>query len=153
MAHAPRKKSLEELKAEAIAELERRDLNVRGKTPAQIRKLLRLRFKKRNSKSNKKLAGRTNNRKTLTDRGFYFADLVLRRLIKKQSCRINGKPGGLASSPPYRFLGRHRAGCRNRASTWSPPSAQRRGTTPVRPRKPSTPQGLSPLCSELSAVW
>jgi hypothetical protein len=49
MAHAPRKKSLEELKAEAIAELERRGLNVRGKTPAQIRKLLRLRFKKRSS--------------------------------------------------------------------------------------------------------
>jgi len=40
---------LEELKAEAIAELERRGLHVRGKTPAQIRKLLRLRFKKRNS--------------------------------------------------------------------------------------------------------
>jgi hypothetical protein len=49
MAHAPRKKSLEELKAEANAELERRGLNVRGKTPAQIRKLLRLRSKKRNS--------------------------------------------------------------------------------------------------------
>ena len=49
MAHAPRKKGLEELKAEAIAELERRGLNVRGKTPAQIRKLLRLRFKKRSS--------------------------------------------------------------------------------------------------------
>ena len=49
MAHAPHKKSLEKLKAEAIAELERRGLNVRGKTPAQIRKLLRLRSKKRNS--------------------------------------------------------------------------------------------------------
>jgi len=40
---------LEELKAAAIAELERRGLNVRGKTPAQIRNLLRLRFKKRSS--------------------------------------------------------------------------------------------------------
>jgi hypothetical protein len=49
MAHAPRKKSLEELKAEAIAELERRGFDVRGKTPAQIRNLLRLRSKKRNS--------------------------------------------------------------------------------------------------------
>ena len=61
MAHAPRKKSLEELKAEAIAELERRGLNVHGKTPAQIRKLLRLRSKK----SNLNLTGtgwRTNNR-------------------------------------------------------------------------------------------
>jgi hypothetical protein len=46
MAHAPRKKTLEELKTEAIAELERRGFNVRGKTPAQIRKLLRLRSKK-----------------------------------------------------------------------------------------------------------
>jgi hypothetical protein len=31
MAHAPRKKSLEELKAEAIAELERRGLNDEAK--------------------------------------------------------------------------------------------------------------------------
>jgi hypothetical protein len=49
MVHTPRKKSLEELKAEAVAELERRGLNVRGKTPAQIRKLLMLRSKKRSS--------------------------------------------------------------------------------------------------------
>ena len=49
MAHVPRKKTLEELKAEAIAELERQGLDVRGKTPAQIRKLLRLRSKKRSS--------------------------------------------------------------------------------------------------------
>ena len=53
-------KSLEELKAEAIAELERRGLNVRGKTPAQIRKLIRLRFKKRSSNQTE-LAGRTND--------------------------------------------------------------------------------------------
>ncbi len=53
MAHILRKKTLEELKAEAIAELERRGLNVRGKTPAQIRKLLRLRFKKKKFKSNR----------------------------------------------------------------------------------------------------
>jgi hypothetical protein len=48
MAHEPRKKTLEELKAEAIAELERRGFNVCGKTPAEIRKLIRLRAKKRN---------------------------------------------------------------------------------------------------------
>jgi hypothetical protein len=60
MAQVPRKKTLEELKAEAIAELERRGLDVRGKTPAQIRKLLRLRSKKLNS--NQTGAGwRTNN--------------------------------------------------------------------------------------------
>jgi hypothetical protein len=40
MTHVRRKKTLEELKAEAIGKLERRGLNVRGKTPAQIRKLL-----------------------------------------------------------------------------------------------------------------
>ncbi len=57
MADAPRKKTLEELEAEAIAELERRGLNVRGKTPAQIRKLLRLRSKKTKFKSKQELAG------------------------------------------------------------------------------------------------
>ena len=57
MDHAPRKKSLEELKAEAIAELERRGLSVRGKTPAQIRKLLRLRFQKTKFKSNRNSPG------------------------------------------------------------------------------------------------
>jgi hypothetical protein len=43
---APRKKTLEELKREAIAELERRGYEVRGKTPAQIRRALRRRPKK-----------------------------------------------------------------------------------------------------------
>jgi len=38
---APRKKTVEELKREAIAELERRGYGVRGKTPAQIRQILR----------------------------------------------------------------------------------------------------------------
>jgi hypothetical protein len=61
MAHVPRKKTLEELKAEAIAELERRGLDVRGKTPAQIRKLLRLRSKKRNSNQTR-TGERINNR-------------------------------------------------------------------------------------------
>jgi hypothetical protein len=42
---APRKKTLEELKREAIAELERRGYEVRGKTPAQIRRALRRRPK------------------------------------------------------------------------------------------------------------
>ena len=40
---APRKKSLEQLKSEAIAELERRGYDVRGKTPAQIKQILRRR--------------------------------------------------------------------------------------------------------------
>ena len=40
---APRKKPLEELKSEAIAELERRGYDVRGKTPAQIKQVLRRR--------------------------------------------------------------------------------------------------------------
>jgi hypothetical protein len=61
MAHAPRKKSLEELKAEAIAELERRGFDVRGKTPAQIRNLLRLRSKKQRS-NRTGTRSRTNNR-------------------------------------------------------------------------------------------
>ncbi len=46
---APRKKTLEELKSEAIDELERRGYHVRGKTPAQIRKMLRARPSKRKS--------------------------------------------------------------------------------------------------------
>jgi hypothetical protein len=41
-----RKKTLEELKRDAIAELERRGYDVRGKTPAQIRQILRRRPKK-----------------------------------------------------------------------------------------------------------
>ena len=40
---APPKKTLEELKNEAITELERRGYDVRGKTPAQIRQMLRAR--------------------------------------------------------------------------------------------------------------
>jgi hypothetical protein len=38
---APRKKTVDELRREAIAELERRGYAVRGKTPAQIREILR----------------------------------------------------------------------------------------------------------------
>jgi hypothetical protein len=37
------KKTLEQLKSEAFAELERRGYEVRGKTPAQIRQMLRRR--------------------------------------------------------------------------------------------------------------
>jgi hypothetical protein len=40
---APRKKTLQELRSQAIAELERRGYDVRGKTPAQIREILRRR--------------------------------------------------------------------------------------------------------------
>lgn len=41
MAELLRKKTLEELRNGAIAELERRGYDVRGKTPVQIRKMLR----------------------------------------------------------------------------------------------------------------
>jgi hypothetical protein len=37
------KKTLDELKSEAISKLERRGYDVRGKTPAQIRQMLRAR--------------------------------------------------------------------------------------------------------------
>ncbi len=47
---AERKKTLEELRNEAIAELQRRGFDVRGKTPAQIRNLLRRRSNNQNSK-------------------------------------------------------------------------------------------------------
>lgn len=53
---ARRKKQLTELKNAAIAELERHGYNVRGKTPAQIREIL----KRRPSK--KKLAPVMNGR-------------------------------------------------------------------------------------------
>lgn len=48
-----RKKTLEELKAEAFAQLERRGYEVRGKTPAQIRQILRQRRGKPNSIASK----------------------------------------------------------------------------------------------------
>ena len=38
---APRKKTVEELKREAIAELERRGYDIRGKTTTQVRQILR----------------------------------------------------------------------------------------------------------------
>jgi hypothetical protein len=43
MGQAPRKKTMKELKNEAIAGLENRGYDVRGKTPAQIRMMLRAR--------------------------------------------------------------------------------------------------------------
>jgi hypothetical protein len=46
---APRKKSLKELKSDAIAELERRGYDVRGKSTTQIKEMVRA--KKRNVKS------------------------------------------------------------------------------------------------------
>jgi hypothetical protein len=52
---APRKKTLEELKKEAIAELERRGYDVRGRTPAQIRQMLRRRPTKAKIPSNPNL--------------------------------------------------------------------------------------------------
>jgi hypothetical protein len=48
---APRKKTLEELKREAIAELERRGYDVRGRTPGQIRQILRRRPRKPKSQA------------------------------------------------------------------------------------------------------
>ena len=47
----PHKKTLEELKREAIGKLERRGYDVRGKTPAQIRQMLRPRPTKTKSKA------------------------------------------------------------------------------------------------------
>lgn len=43
MADIPHKKTLQELKREAFAELERRGYDVRGKTPAKIRQMLKAR--------------------------------------------------------------------------------------------------------------
>lgn len=48
---APRKKTLEELKKEAIAELERRGYDVHGRTPAQIRQMLRRRPRSKKSQA------------------------------------------------------------------------------------------------------
>jgi hypothetical protein len=51
---APRKKTLQELRNQAIAELERRGYDVRGKTPAQIREILRRRPTKSKSDADAK---------------------------------------------------------------------------------------------------
>jgi hypothetical protein len=51
---APRKKTLQELRSQAIAELERRGYDVRGKTPAQIREILRRRPTKSKSDADAK---------------------------------------------------------------------------------------------------
>jgi hypothetical protein len=65
MADTPQKKTLAELRNEAIAELERRGYDVRGKTLAQIRKMLRPHSTKWNSDAHKPLANQvsiSNNR-------------------------------------------------------------------------------------------
>ncbi len=65
MADTPQKKTVEELRNEAIAQLERRGYDVRGKTPAQIRKMLRAHPTKLNSDAHKPLADQisiSNNR-------------------------------------------------------------------------------------------
>ncbi len=65
MADTPQKKTLEELRNEAIAELERRGYDVRGKTAAQIRKMLRPQATKRNSNAQNSLTDQisiSNNR-------------------------------------------------------------------------------------------
>jgi hypothetical protein len=49
----PRKKTIEELKAVAFAQLEHRGYEVRGKTPAQIRQMLRQRPGKLSSVASK----------------------------------------------------------------------------------------------------
>jgi hypothetical protein len=41
MSDTPRKKTLDELRNEAMSKLERRGYDVHGKTPAQIRRMLR----------------------------------------------------------------------------------------------------------------
>lgn len=43
------RKTIEELKSAAIAELERRGYNIRGKTPAEVRQLLKQRRTKQKS--------------------------------------------------------------------------------------------------------
>src|SRR5262249_41352292 len=55
MPRISRKKTLDELRSEAIAEFERRGYDVRGKTPAQIRQMLRARRPKRKSIENQQL--------------------------------------------------------------------------------------------------
>ena len=47
----------------------------------------------------------------------------------KQQSRQRYAARRLRLVAPCRVLGLHSLGCRNRASAWSPPSAQRRGTT------------------------
>jgi hypothetical protein len=74
MAETPRKKTLEELRSEAIAELERRGYDVRGKTPAQIRKMLRPQATTRKLDPQKSLAdqvsiSRNNSRNAASDKG------------------------------------------------------------------------------------
>lgn len=73
MAETPRKKTLEELRSEAIAELERRGYDVRGKTPAQIRKMLRPQTTKLKSDAQKSLADQVsisrNSHNTALDKG------------------------------------------------------------------------------------
>ncbi len=54
-----RRKTLEKLKADALAELERRGYEVRGKTPAKIRQILKRRPTKPNS-SETQIAGAKN---------------------------------------------------------------------------------------------
>ncbi len=65
MADTPQKKTLGELRNEAISELERRGYDVRGKTLAKIRKMLRPHATKLNSHAHKPLANQvsiSNNR-------------------------------------------------------------------------------------------
>ena len=73
MAETPRKKTLEELRSEAIAELERRGYDVRGKTPAQIRKMLRPQTTKLKLDPQKSLADQVsisrNSHNTALDKG------------------------------------------------------------------------------------
>lgn len=67
MADTPRRKMLEELRSEAIAELERRGYDVRGKAPAQIRQMLRARPPRRKSNAlGHEIAISQDNHKTAT---------------------------------------------------------------------------------------
>jgi len=52
-------------------------------------------------------------RQTLTDRGFYFADLVLSICSNSKAVGVPTTPDGFALLPhTYRFLGRYRVGYR-----------------------------------------
>ncbi len=71
MADTPQKKTLEELRNEAIAEVERRGYDVRGKTLAQIRKMLRPQATKLNSNAQNSLTDQisiSNNRHNAAQR-------------------------------------------------------------------------------------
>src|SRR5262249_32191731 len=88
MAGTSRKKTLDELKNEAIAELERRGYEARGKTPAQIRQMLRERRPKRKTTTKTRLKRLFRTANKLTKCGQLCA------AIKKGRASFSLKDGG-----------------------------------------------------------